>query len=190
MSDCPVVIKLGGSILAQQTWKPRFHRWLKALGRTRAVVILGGGPRVKALRLSGNLDDETAHWASIAIMRENATQVAAEFPRGHAVSTWEQVEQAWRHGQLPFFDVEPFLRAEDTGANPLPHTWDVSSDSIAARLATRHDADLILLKSCLVLPGPYDWPDLARHGVVDAYFPRVAPAVRNITLANLPGSLP
>jgi len=184
MSDRPVVVKLGGSLLGEQGLLRRFHFWLAA--QPRSVVIAGGGAWVKTLRQSGTLEDDAAHWASVARMRENAARLAANYPRGLLVAAWEQVEVSWLRGQQPFLDVEPILRDDDVTPNHLPHTWDVSSDSIAARVAVLHDADLILIKSCPVNNAPYDWADLAHHGVVDAWFPNIAPGLAKITLANLP----
>ena len=69
---------------------------------------------------------------------------------------------------------------------PLPCTWQVTSDSIAARVAARIGADeLVLLKSTL----PSAASDLeywSRHGFVDGYFASAAAglAVRAVNLRD------
>jgi hypothetical protein len=68
---------------------------------------------------------------------------------------------------------------------PLPRTWDVTSDSIAARLAALLDADeLVLVKSCLptgeLTPGV-----VAQRGYTDRYFPRAVAGVRVVRCVNL-----
>jgi hypothetical protein len=87
---------------------------------------------------------------------------------------------------LWILEPESFLRDEESkiGANPLPHTWDVTSDSIAARLAVTLEArELVLLKSRL--PDGADIDQATRSGYVDAYFSRAVlgmPAVRCVNL--------
>ena len=68
----------------------------------------------------------------------------------------------------------------------LPHSWDVTSDSIAAHLAGRLGAaELVLLKSAL--PGDGATPEeLAATGFVDRHFPQVlgSYAVRIVNLRS------
>ena len=83
--------------------------------------------------------------------------------------------------RLPILAPAEWLRAAD----PLPHSWDVTSDSIAAWVAGQVFArQLVLLKSVDLLvqgadrtaPGFRAGRDelavLARKGIVDAYLPR------------------
>jgi len=97
-------------------------------------------------------------------------------------------EPAGKKDPRPLYLVEPesFLRDEElqVGANPLPHTWDVTSDSIAARLAvTLRARELVLLKSSL--PGDKSLEAAARSGYLDAYFPRAALGVPKIRCVDL-----
>jgi hypothetical protein len=119
-------------------------------------------------------------------MRDNTARLARAYPNGCLVDHWKQAESAWLRGSQPFFDVELFLRHGEAEADALPHSWDVSSDSIAARLAARHNADLVLIKACPVPTGPHDWPRLAATGLVDRWFSRVAQEVARITLEQWP----
>ena len=65
-----------------------------------------------------------------------------------------------------------------------PHTWDVTSDSLAAAVATRTAArKLVLLKSVDIPPMP--WPIVAANGWVDPYFPTaVADATYDVVALN------
>ena len=56
----------------------------------------------------------------------------------------------------------------------MPASWDVTSDSIAARIAAGlHASRLVLLKSASLPPGA-DRAEAARLGLVDPVFPSVA----------------
>lgn len=80
---------------------------------------------------------------------------------------------------IAVFDTENFLQEVEPSApgTELPKSWDVTSDSIAARLAEVTGADeLILLKS---IKASVDCPQTAAHdGIVDSYFPQIAAALR------------
>jgi hypothetical protein len=76
----------------------------------------------------------------------------------------------------------------------LPHSWDVTSDSIAARAALVYGAErLVLLKSVDVPPGT-PWDEAAARGWVDAHFSHVvsgAPfAVEVVNFRRVLDSLP
>ena len=84
------------------------------------------------------------------------------------------------------FDVQPWMlnRDERSAVAPLPHTWDVTSDSIAAALAIELEADeLVLLKST---PTPStDVDELSALGYVDRYFLKLAERVRKVRFVGL-----
>jgi aspartokinase-like uncharacterized kinase len=74
----------------------------------------------------------------------------------------------------------------------LPHPWQATSDSIAARLAEVLAADLVLLKSAnppVKRPEVGDratWlAELAAREYVDAWFPQAAASIRRVEMVNL-----
>ena len=81
-------------------------------------------------------------------------------------------------------DPHSIARTDENSSRPLPHSWNVTSDSLALRAARLHDAgELILLKST-PKPDDMDWFLAAQLGLVDPFFPTElrqsssAPAVR------------
>jgi 5-(aminomethyl)-3-furanmethanol phosphate kinase len=74
--------------------------------------------------------------------------------------------------------------AEKRSAHPLPRSWDVTSDSIAAFLSIAwRAAALVLVKSS---PRPAGQSAAAaRRGLVDKYFPEMAGRVPAVAWANL-----
>ncbi len=174
------VIKLGGSLLDWQELPTRFRRWLALQEPATNVLIVGGGPVVEGLRTIDRvhrLSIEASHWLAIRAMSLTA-QVAVElFPEAGLIDALAQVDRT-SGGALQILDVEPFLRAEQGSAGALPCGWDVTSDSIAARVAVSLDtATLVLLKSALPVAGAES--AAAMKNYVDAYF---STAARGLTV--------
>jgi hypothetical protein len=104
------------------------------------------------------------------------------------VSRFDELKETIAAGRLVLFEPEQFLREVEPKlvSRPLPHTWDVTSDSIAARLAAVLQAcELVLLKSTLPQPGT-EIDRAAAEGYVDRYFPVAARglAVRAVNLRD------
>ncbi|QJW97197.1 amino acid kinase family protein [Frigoriglobus tundricola] len=74
-------------------------------------------------------------------------------------------------------DCFAFAREDESRPGALPHSWSVTTDSVAARAALVFRAErLILLKSTDV-PDGTPWDTAAANGWVDAHFPRIARAL-------------
>ena len=174
------VVKLGGSLLRQADWHQRLAVWLagRPTGRCH-VMIVGGGAAADAVREADRLDnlgDEQSHWLAIEAMQANLTPAAARFPQSPICRCLRQIRQVRQPAELVWFDPLPLLRRERPwrGLPPLPRSWDVTSDSIAARVACRLGrAELVLLKSDLP-PAAGSLVNWAACGYVDAYFPQAA----------------
>ena len=172
----PRVIKLGGSLLDWPQWPDAFRRWLALQAPAANILIVGGGALVEQLRRFDSqqpMAPETAHWLSIRAMSLTAEIVAERLPEARLVCSLEVVASA-KSGELKIFEVESLLRAEQQQAEALPCSWEVTSDSISARVAAALNArELVLLKSTLP-EGPASREAWSRAGFVDAYFSRVA----------------
>lgn len=126
----PLVIKLGGS-LANHV--PGLVSVLRLSPRP-ILLVPGGGSFANAVRLAG-LDDESAHWEAIAAMEKYGRTIAR---LGIPVTS-----RLFLPDQTILFFPLRSLREQD----PLPHSWDVTSDTIAAWAASELRIDLLLLKS-------------------------------------------
>jgi 5-(aminomethyl)-3-furanmethanol phosphate kinase len=126
----PLVVKLGGSLFNHV---PGLVPILRSSTRP-LLIVPGGGPFANAVRQAG-LDDETAHWEAIAAMDQYGRYAAS-----HGLPVTDRLA-APDHTVI----VLPgrTLREQD----PLPHTWDITSDTIAAWMAAELRLDLLLLKS-------------------------------------------
>jgi hypothetical protein len=143
------------------------------------VVVPGGGSFADAVRLADQrfrLGDSAAHWMAILAMDQYG-HLLADLARGARLV---RSRRELRPGRLNVLAPSAWLRRAD----PLPHSWDVTSDSIAAWFArTLRVRRLLLVKHADGYVGPLVGParvpaprrrlaleTLAR--VVDPYFRR------------------
>jgi aspartokinase-like uncharacterized kinase len=162
------VVKVGGALLAS----PEAFAWaigeLDCLPRDgRVLVVPGGGPFADAVRVvdrTVGLSDAAAHWAAILGMDQYAYVLADRLAAATVIDDVEQLARDAAVGRLPVLAPSRWLRAAD----PLPHSWDVTADSLAAWIARAVDAErLVLLK---LAPG------------TDAHFPLATADNRRLTV--------
>jgi hypothetical protein len=108
------------------------------------------------------IGDDAAHWMAVLGMDQYGLALAARIPDATLVDTPAAVAAAVAAGRLPVLAPYRWLRAAD----PLPHSWEVTSDSIAAWVA----GALAARRVVLIKPARWD-----RGKVVDAYFLRTLP---------------
>lgn len=154
----PLVVKVGGSLYDWPDLRPKLARWLRENAISMTLVVPGGGrfaDLIRSLNRTHDLGDETAHWLAI-----QSLDLAGEFLRS-----------LLHESSAKILDITRFSRGDEANPSALPHTWNVTSDSIAARVAEVNTADLVLLKSSEPPPGTEtDW---AAAGYVDPFFPTI-----------------
>lgn len=169
-----IIIKLGGSLLNLPHLANALQTVLSQRAEHRCLIVTGGGATTDVVREWSRihtLADETAHWLAIASLDLNRRLLEQLLGFGSVVSR-EEAEQAWDRDPRPLLlKTEQFLAAEEAEVGrSIPHTWDVTSDSLAAWIAMRWPAEeLILLKS---VPAPVGLSaiDASVAGLVDTYF--------------------
>jgi 5-(aminomethyl)-3-furanmethanol phosphate kinase len=72
---------------------------------------------------------------------------------------------------LGILDMFAFAEEDENRPDHLPHTWNVTSDSLAVRAAMVAGAREVVLLKSIDWDGS-DWSAGARAGVVDAHFPQ------------------
>jgi len=172
------IVKVGGSLHDLPDLGPRLRA---LLGRTRTLLVPGGGPTADAIRTLDRvhaLGEEAAHWLALRAVSVNAHFLALLLPEARVVPSLPRSTDA---GDWFILDAYAFFQKDDHRPGALPHRWQVTSDSLAVRVAVRAEArELVLLKSVSAAGGAWD-------GIVDGFFPeamRQAPelAVRVINL--------
>jgi 5-(aminomethyl)-3-furanmethanol phosphate kinase len=185
------VIKLGGSLLDWPPWPARFRTWLSEQPPAANVLVVGGGKLADEVRQrdrTEQLDPITAHWLAIDAMAANMAVVRQLLPEAIPADRYEELPELLEPGVLIAFCPRDFLRRIEPHlpGETLPHSWDVTSDSIAARLACLFNADeLILLKSVSPPANCGSLAELADAGYLDRGFPAHAKRLPKVRLCNL-----
>jgi hypothetical protein len=191
------VIKLGGSLLGWPELGRRFADWLGGQPPARCALVAGGGAAVDRLRSrqrEAGWDDATVHWLAVDELSQTAQQACAILkPLGAELCILQSVDQMFAPlgDPLRVIDCAEFLRHREPFECPprLVCNWEVTSDSIAARLAQLASADeLVLLKSAS--PRSASWEERADQGYVDSFFPRLVPYVAQVRWIDLRGHRP
>lgn len=185
------VVKLGGSLLNLPDWAARFRRWLAEQPPAVNILIVGGGRLADAIRdrdREVGLDPSTAHWLAIDAMSSNMAAVRRQLPEALPVDRCEDLQAAFAERRLVAFGPRDFLRRIEpqAGGSRLPHSWDATSDSIAARLADVLGAgELVLLKSAPPPPQAATLQQIADAGYVDRGFPVFASGIALVRFDDL-----
>jgi 5-(aminomethyl)-3-furanmethanol phosphate kinase len=153
----PLVVKVGGSLFDLPDLGPRLEAWLKTLHQREIILVAGGGAAADVIREMDRihrLGEEKSHWLALRSLSLMAQTLTALLP-----------------GSTPVLDLLSFAAEDESRPERLPHRWDVTSDSLAARLAEVIEShELILLKS-VTIPPEMNWAEASRRGYVDGYFP-------------------
>jgi len=138
------VIKVGGGVLARADTFDAVMAELSLASREAALLVPGGGPFADTVRdvdRQVGLSDDAAHWMAILAMDQYAHVIASRLPNGEIVHGPDEIESALERRRTPVLAPYHWLRAVD----PLPHSWDVTSDSIAAWVAGQVGAERLVL---------------------------------------------
>jgi len=150
------IVKVGGSLFDHPGLAVALRKWLAMQPAGDYRLLAGGGPAADVVRRyhrTHGLSEEFSHWLAIrtmdingALLRELAGDAA------------------------PVVDAFAFCNADEVRPGALEHTWRVTSDAIAARVAEVLGAsELVMLKS-IDLPEGITWHDAADAGLVDRAF--------------------
>lgn len=190
-----VVVKLGGSLLDWPGFPEALAGYLKTLSDDRVVLVVGGGAVVDALRVLDSalgIGDKLSHALALRALDVTARLVAALVPGLRVVERREEVLEVWKAERVPVVSPGWWMEHVDRHAlDPLPESWETTTDSIAARIARDFPADtLVLLKS--TWPGAggsaFDRTRASRSGFVDPFFPRASARFDRVEVINLRAS--
>jgi 5-(aminomethyl)-3-furanmethanol phosphate kinase len=150
-----IVVKLGGSLFEHRNLRIGLNSWLSSLNGP-VILLPGGGPFADSVREFDQrhaVGEEASHMAALLAMRVTSELIRALVPLR----------------SIHFLDIVAFCREHDQ----LPHSWAVTSDSLAVWVAIVRNADrVILLKSQDRPEGT--WQSAADCGFVDDHFPHIA----------------
>jgi aspartokinase-like uncharacterized kinase len=167
-ATCVTVVKLGGSF----AFARELEDWLDALATCagRVVVVPGGGPFADAVRAAQarmRFDDRAAHHMALLAMEQYGVALASLRPGLRLAASIAAIRQALSEPLVPVWSPTGMV----LGADDVPASWAVTSDSLAAWLAGAIGAARVLLVKRAAAVGPIDAEQLAATGIVDAAFP-------------------
>ena len=128
------VIKIGGS-LAKTPPLPDVCNALGELGREHPLLVVpGGGLFADAVRTCHErfpISQSAAHWMAILGMDQYGLLLTDLTAGSKTVVSPDQAQSVAKQGLVPILLSSEWLRRSDA----LPHSWDVTSDSIAVWIA-------------------------------------------------------
>ena len=172
-----VVVKVGGSLFDLPDLQWRLQTWLPTLYDHFVLLVPGGGAMVDAIRemdQQHGFGEERAHWAALNAMTVTADLLAQLLGSSRNLVA-KVTPEIFRGppGAVRILDAHAFALLDEGKPGCLPHSWDVTSDSVAARVAALSEAaGLILLKSTTI-PEGISWAEAGRRGFVDNHFAEV-----------------
>ncbi|MEO7985516.1 MAG: amino acid kinase [Gemmatimonadales bacterium] len=169
MSRRLTVIKIGGSLAGIPGALDRVCTVVADAGRAVSIVVVpGGGPfadGVRAFDRAHRLSHDSAHWMALLAMDQYAHVLLERIGGSVMVEEAGAVGPAVTPAGVAVLAPSRWMRAADV----LPHTWEATSDSVAAFVAGALDAArLVLIKPAA---GTDDLVDECFHAVLPAGLP-------------------
>ncbi|MBI2937340.1 MAG: uridylate kinase [Thaumarchaeota archaeon] len=140
------VVKIGGSLLSYpKDLQALCQRLGELSGEHDLLIVPGGGPFADAVRKvysEMELPEATAH--RMAVLAIDQYGILLQSILGDSAQTIEYFSEAdacFEDGQAAVLLASQMMRADRS----LPKSWDVTSDSIAAYVAGKVDAEMLVL---------------------------------------------
>jgi aspartokinase-like uncharacterized kinase len=166
------VVKLGGS-LSTEPMLPQWLALLAQLGGGRVTIVPGGGGlanEVRRLQAHWDFDDLPAHNMAVLAMVQNAWMIKGLQPALQLVEAEADIPRTLRSGKALVWAPNELVRSmADNDTN-----WDVTGDSIALNLATRLNAERLLLVKHEAVDPRRSWDELVQDQVLDRRFNTLA----------------
>src|SRR5262245_54560016 len=133
MPAIDTVIKVGGSLFVRPDLSERLRTWLPTLP-TREILLVPGGAAaadvIRDLDRCYHLGEEKSHWLALRAVALNAWFLASLLPDVAVVTDLGACLACWQQGKTPILDAHAFSAADEARPGHLPHSWDVTSDSL------------------------------------------------------------
>jgi aspartokinase-like uncharacterized kinase len=161
------VVKLGGSLFDSD----HLRDWLKVLSESGPLVIVpGGGPfadQVRQAQQQWGFDDSTAHRMALLAMEQYGHLLCSLQPGLVPATSHQQIDDLLAAGATPVWMPTAMVMAEPD----IEHSWEITSDSLAAWLAGElKAAQLLLVKSVALNDECLTVEQLAEQGIIDTRF--------------------
>ncbi|MCL4436241.1 MAG: hypothetical protein M1503_10680 [Thaumarchaeota archaeon] len=140
------VLKIGGSLLSYpEALRALCQRLGELAGEHDLLIVPGGGPFADAVRKiysEMKLPEATAHRMAVSAMDQYGILLQSILgDSSQAIEYFSEAKACFEEGQIAVLLASQVMRADRS----LPKTWDVTSDSIAAYVARKVDAEMLVL---------------------------------------------
>jgi 5-(aminomethyl)-3-furanmethanol phosphate kinase len=139
------VIKVGGSLSLNPKKLKILCRTLSDISQKQKLIIVPGGGKfadtVRAFDKRFDLSLQSSHQMAILAMDQYGYLLANLVGNSCLVDKLENVKKALDSGKLPIFLSSSYF----VSADPLPNSWEITSDSIAVYFAGQVGACRIVL---------------------------------------------
>ena len=189
------IAKLGGSLLDLPDLPRRISLLLDQFDVNPAVIVVGGGEIAERVRLWQRMhkfSDDVAHDLAIEAMNLNAGLLVASDDRLQLVENSSEAMELSDHA-VGVLNVSAAIRRLEETLPPLPRSWDMTSDSIAAWFATAWSCGRLLMLKSVELPAGQvrcELPALSEAGFVDHCFPEYATGLNELLWCNVRAKMP
>jgi aspartokinase-like uncharacterized kinase len=184
------VVKVGGSLLDWPELPAGLRRVIDERSGSRLVLIVGGGRAADAVRgldRAYRLGDEVSHALALRALDLTAHALAAIVPGLQPAESRGELATIWATGRVPVLAPRRVLDADEGSRGALAHSWSVTSDAIAARVAALLGASSLLLLKSAPIPEGCDREAAARLGLIDPAFAGAARGVPRVEYLDLRG---
>ena len=147
MSYHTIIAKLGGNIIENRknlkSTISQFKQICEYNLVQKIVIVPGGGSYANFVRMLDkkiNIGDDLSHWMAIFAMNSNGITINQQYSELTCYSNLDQLKKS-KKKIIIFLPYDYFYQLDD-----LPHSWDVTSDSI-----TLYIAHQLGLKDCFLI---------------------------------------
>jgi aspartokinase-like uncharacterized kinase len=138
------VLKVGGSLAEDPASLTRLCQQLSVLAKAHRIAIVPGGGEfadtVRKFDKTYSLSDTVAHKMAVLAMDQYGFLLSDITPKAYISRSLEEVSNS-ATGTLPILLPSQLMFREE----PLEHSWDVTSDTIAAYIACLLHAEKLVL---------------------------------------------
>ena len=138
-------LKIGGSLAEEPARLRALCRELSEMARTHRIAAVPGGGRfadvVRELDERFHLQNTVAHNMAILAMDQYGIFLSSITPGSRTTCTLDEARQHSEAGLIPIFLPSRLM----SQADPLPHSWEVTSDSITAYIAGELRSEKLVL---------------------------------------------
>jgi len=138
------ILKVGGSLAEHPASLKKLCKELAIFAKDHKILIVPGGGRfadvVRDFDKTYSLSNTVAHKMAILAMDQFGLFLSGIIPNSYVCYSLEEVRNS-PSGTLPIFLPSMFIFRKDL----LEHSWDVTSDSIAAYIAGMLNAEKLIL---------------------------------------------